>query len=48
MACEWHANGMRKGILNSIRYTPPVAAPKTSDESPPWYAQLWYAPRHAP
>jgi len=41
-------NGVRKGILNSIRYTPPAAAPKTSDESPPWHAQSWYAPRHAP
>jgi len=48
MACEWHANGMRKGILNSMRYTAPAAAPKTSDESPPWHAQLWHAPRHAP
>jgi len=26
---------MRKGILNSMRYTPPVVASKTSDESPP-------------
>jgi len=48
MVCEWHANGMRKGILNSMRYTPPAAAPKTSDESPPWHAQLWYTPRHTP
>jgi len=48
MACEWHANGMRKGILNSMRCTPSAAAPKTSDESPPWHAQLWHAPRHAP
>jgi len=39
---------MRKDILNSMRYTPPAAAPKTSDESPPWHAQLWHAPRHAP
>jgi len=29
---------MRKGILNSIRCAPPAAAPKTSDESPPWHA----------
>jgi len=44
---------MRKDILNSMRCTPPAAAPKTSDESPPWHAQLWHAqlwhaPRHAP
>jgi len=39
---------MRKGILNSMRCAPPAAAPKTSDESPPWYAQSWHAPRHAP
>jgi len=25
---------MRKGILNSIRYTPPVVVFKTLDESP--------------
>ncbi len=31
-----------------MRYTPPAAAPKTSDESPPWYAQSWHAPRHTP
>jgi len=41
-------NGVRKGILNSMRCAPPVAAPKTSDESPPWHAQSWYTPRHAP
>ncbi len=29
---------MRKGILNSMRCAPPAAAPKTSDESPPWHA----------
>jgi len=40
-------NGMRKGILNSMRCTPPAAAPKTSDESPPWHAQSWHAPWHA-
>ncbi len=39
-------NGMRKGILNSMRCTPPAAAPKTSDESPPWHAQLWHAKWH--
>jgi len=38
---------MRKGILNSMRCAPPAAAPKTSDESPPWHAQSWHAPRHA-
>jgi len=41
MACEWHAQ-------RCMRCTPPAAAPKTSDESPPWHAQLWHAPRHAP
>jgi len=28
-------NSIYKGILNSIRYTPPVIASKTLDESPP-------------
>jgi len=30
-----------------MRCAPPAAAPKTSDESPPWHAP-WHAPRHAP
>jgi len=41
-------NGVRKGILNSMRYTPPAVVFKTSDESPPWRAQLWHTPRHTP
>jgi len=31
-----------------MRYAPPVATPKTSDESPSWHAQLRHTPRHAP
>jgi len=31
-----------------MRCAPPAAAPKTSDESPPWHTQSWHAPRHAP
>jgi len=49
-------NGMRMAcakvswIACDVR---PPAAPKTSDESPPWHAQSWHtqswhAPRHAP
>ncbi len=33
-------NDIRKGILNSIRYTPPVVVFKTLDESPLYYTQL--------
>ena len=33
-------NDIRKGILNSKRYTPPVVVFKTLDESPLYYTQL--------
>ncbi len=44
---------MRKGILDSMRYAPPVVAPKTSDESPPIACamacdMLWFTSAYTP